>query len=1042
MIPFFLGLAITQDFRKTTPPNITSERTLSIARDSIGYLWIGTDEGLNRFDGVQTTNYRSNIFDTTTISSNRIWEIYVDEENNVWILNDRGVDRYNQQLNNFTRFKTESRPIHLLSSGDSLLITTRQSGLFIINKKTEKTSSYYFDPLDPMSISSSRFSNTQTTPIVKYKNSLWVGTTNGLNKINLLTKTAKRFYKEKTDFVKNDTTACLFLMENKLLIGSSKGLVSYNEKTGKTKKIIDQPIYKFFPLNNSLGYIALGDKKSFLLNKETDVVKTLNHNNKKTKITRTADNQYILWSKHSEEVVLINYDKDRWVSQTGGSPAIPEQILIDPENNIWVATKQGLFIGSNIESPVKIIKHKDQLKDKLFTSNKSNHYIYNKGEIFKTTKTEIIQLKKTNNSLSPKDVGGFFVFDLNQIYFFNKSIYSLNNNKLKKLATFDDEINIINANKSFLIGSIKNSGFFVVNLLTNDVFDYRENRIIMKSLPLGASSIFLNEKQVWIGSEESGLYEYDMSNLEKPKLIKHHVYDQKDPKSFSSSSVSCFAVANEKLFIGTNGDGIFQNLGDGQFQKITFQDGLPSNNIVSITHSSDSLIWALTKEGLSLINYVNGEIKNLSVEEGIENFIESQFSLVAIDDGNAMLLTQDGHYYVDKEKIYLNEHRERVSIEKILLIDKNNKKYSTPKENIRATHKTPTINISFTSPSFYKPHETTFSYMIEGYHASWLDNEKKRDVSIQGLSPGSYTLKIKSYNSDGLESQNTPSVRFQIIPPWWKTWWAFLSYFSTALVSIVYYFNYQKQSQLRASEQKRKEEELEEARQFQLDMLPRETPQDLGLEISSTIQTASEVGGDYYDYFPQEDKKSLYVVVGDATGHGMTAGMMVSITKAGLYGIPSIPPNEIAYRLNRVIKNIDLGWNRMAFNMARFWDDDRVEFTSAAMPPVYHYHGDSGGVDEILIEGLPLGSIMDETFTLKEFVFKKGDSLVFISDGLPEAYNNKNEMLGYKAVMECVKQNGKLSSAKQKQALLDLGASWLGELQNQDDITIVVVKKN
>ena len=72
-------------------------------------------------------------------------------------------------------------------------------------------------------------------------------------------------------------------------------------------------------------------------------------------------------------------------------------------------------------------------------------------------------------------------------------------------------------------------------------------------------------------------------------------------------------------------------------------------------------------------------------------------------------------------------------------------------------------------------------------------------------------------------------------------------------------------------------------------MLPRETPNYLDLDISAAIQTASEVGGDYYDYFPQEDKKSLYVVVGDATGHGMTAGMMVSITKAGLYGIHLYP---------------------------------------------------------------------------------------------------------------------------------------------------------
>jgi sigma-B regulation protein RsbU (phosphoserine phosphatase) len=257
---------------------------------------------------------------------------------------------------------------------------------------------------------------------------------------------------------------------------------------------------------------------------------------------------------------------------------------------------------------------------------------------------------------------------------------------------------------------------------------------------------------------------------------------------------------------------------------------------------------------------------------------------------------------------------------------------------------------------------------------------------------------------------------------------------------IAYYVKYQKETQAKASEEKRKETELEEARQFQLDMLPKEIPDVLDLEIAATIQTASEVGGDYYDFFPQKNGESLYVAVGDATGHGMTAGMMVSITKAGLYGIPSIPPNDIAKRLNRVIKNIDLGWNRMAFNMARFWEG-RVEFTSAAMPPAYHYHRETGEVDEILIEGLPLGSFKDETFTLVDFEFKQGDSLVFISDGLPEAANTSEEMLGYEAVRDCVQANGHQNAEEQKQALLDLGTVWLGDLRNQDDITIVVVKK-
>jgi serine phosphatase RsbU (regulator of sigma subunit) len=215
----------------------------------------------------------------------------------------------------------------------------------------------------------------------------------------------------------------------------------------------------------------------------------------------------------------------------------------------------------------------------------------------------------------------------------------------------------------------------------------------------------------------------------------------------------------------------------------------------------------------------------------------------------------------------------------------------------------------------------------------------------------------------------------------------------------------------------------------------------LGLEIAAGIKTATEVGGDYYDFFPQSNDDSLHVVVGDATGHGMTAGMMVSITKAGLMGSPqNIPPNEISYGLNRIIKDIELGKNKMAINIAKF-TTDKVEFTSAAMPPVYHYIGNTGAVDELLLEGLPLGSFKGETYSLINMKSQIGDAFVFLSDGLPEVENQNGEMLGYKAVLECIKSNGHLSAEEIKQSLLDLGEAWLNGLQNQDDITIVVVKK-
>ena len=215
----------------------------------------------------------------------------------------------------------------------------------------------------------------------------------------------------------------------------------------------------------------------------------------------------------------------------------------------------------------------------------------------------------------------------------------------------------------------------------------------------------------------------------------------------------------------------------------------------------------------------------------------------------------------------------------------------------------------------------------------------------------------------------------------------------------------------------------------------------LGLDIAAGIKTATEVGGDYFDFFPQSNDDSLHVVVGDATGHGMTAGMMVSITKAGLMGSPqNIPPNEISYGLNRIIKDIELGKNKMAINIAKF-TEDKVEFTSAAMPPVYHYIADTGVVDELLLEGLPLGSFRGETYSLVNMKCNVGDVFVFLSDGLPEVENKGGEMLGYKAVLECIKNNGHLSSEEIKQSLLDLGEAWLDGLHNQDDITIVVIKK-
>ena len=154
---------------------------------------------------------------------------------------------------------------------------------------------------------------------------------------------------------------------------------------------------------------------------------------------------------------------------------------------------------------------------------------------------------------------------------------------------------------------------------------------------------------------------------------------------------------------------------------------------------------------------------------------------------------------------------------------------------------------------------------------------------------------------------------------------------------------YQAKKSLEKADNERRAGELEEAKKIQQSMLPKVYPEIKSFDVSAGLVTSTEIGGDYYDFFPQEDG-SMYVVCGDATGHGLNAGMMVSITKAGLYGSDFATPATTTTRINKTIKAIDLGTTRMSLNLAKL-NNVYFDFTSAGMPPAYLYKHDLGEVD-------------------------------------------------------------------------------------------------
>ncbi len=263
---------------------------------------------------------------------------------------------------------------------------------------------------------------------------------------------------------------------------------------------------------------------------------------------------------------------------------------------------------------------------------------------------------------------------------------------------------------------------------------------------------------------------------------------------------------------------------------------------------------------------------------------------------------------------------------------------------------------------------------------------------------------------------------------------------SISFVIIIYFiFLYNQKKKIKQFEENRKTLELKAAQDLQRSLLPKNLPQRADLDIATFIRSSTEVGGDYYDFFnPVEGL--LISVCGDATGHGVVSGMMVSVTKTALNGLNTLKPNQMLKRLNTVIKNVNLGILRMSLNIVEFGSDE-ITLSSAAMPPIYFYNANKGLVEEFANNGLPLGSLRDEDYVLEKREFKGGDVLVQFSDGLPEAPNLAGELYDYERMKSLIQVSCHLSAQEIINVLVKSVDEWIQGQPNPDDITLVVTKK-
>lgn len=241
------------------------------------------------------------------------------------------------------------------------------------------------------------------------------------------------------------------------------------------------------------------------------------------------------------------------------------------------------------------------------------------------------------------------------------------------------------------------------------------------------------------------------------------------------------------------------------------------------------------------------------------------------------------------------------------------------------------------------------------------------------------------------------------------------------------------------AENEQRAKELEDARQLQLSMLPKKVPQLPGLEIAAYMKTATEVGGDYYDFHVGNDG-TLTVALGDATGHGLKAGTMVTAAKSLFEAFAQQPDlTHIFRQTSCALKRMNLRSLFMSMTMLKV-KDNQLTVSMAGMPPVLIYRAASGMVEEIAIRGMPLGSITNFAYQQRELELGAGDAVILMSDGFPEMFNEDGEMLDYQRARTMLEEVAHQSPQEIIHHFVRTGEAWAGVRPADDDVTFVVLK--
>ena len=1032
---------------------LSSNYVESVVYDTSGKLWIGTDEGLNMVTDHDQYQFFANISDENGLLNSENYKLENLGNGILAAFSINGLSIFNPETFQFKQVELNSPPVSIYFNPHNQLywVTTQEAGIVVLDSTFDIKNEFQFDPLNPLSLSSSKFDGTSDNQNIVFKGAdAMIASLNGFNVFNAKQQTFKRYYANNNIFTSNEIKAVFKINSSSFLIATSEKFFVF-DSSSKTFNSIDfdiSDLSEIVQLNSFEYVLSDGSKiKSLTLNDNFEASGQLVYQFESLKsnaLKRIKDEVFVFNSNSNE---ILRYDiKNKKLSKS---------LTANKVNDITIKNSK-IIIGSNFG--IDALSIQTNLLEEI---NYDGLFFYENqaGQEVKVSNlhVEIVSDVKVKKIRIPSNIAidKKTLFEINENYLFimegNLHVLDLNSGTFIKNITsqkdyFEGTVDAIKLIDNFLFLSTGN-GVLRLNVqktedlkksIRNNIQEYEFNSLLNNKVPKSFSDIEKIDEHFFIGSENDGLaiYKNDLN-----QLVKRFDYKKGDPKTLSSKSIVkiFFEEKTNEILLATRGSGLFSfSLNDSIFKNYNMDNGLLSNNVNDFLKFKDE-IWIQSGNGINF--FKEGRLRNINPEDGLKMNSFLKESLHGFDN-KILVIGHDNAQVFDPEKIEKNQLNQlQVNLLNITGFDIENvgKIISMTDSIIGLDNNTRSVELNLYTNASNKKDLIQYSYKTSfGGKLLKVENFGNK-IKLNSLPFYESEVEIFAQDGNGNVNTNALVIKFFNAPPWWLRIETIIFYIIFS-IGLVYSLVKLRESQTKKRmEGERKSKELEEARELQNSLLPKTNPEVEGYQISTYLKSATEIGGDYYDFFYKKDEY-FYAVCGDATGHGVISGIMVSVTKAGLNGIPMSSPSKILQQLNRIVKRVNFGRLRMSLSVAKL-NKDTIELSSAAMPPTYYFNSNNKKVEEILVPNLPLGGIESEKFEGVKIDFKEGDVVVMISDGLPEQPNPNDELLDYEKVEECVREHSEKDADSIKNALVELSNEWACGVMNPDDITIVVIKK-